>query len=81
LFLVRPGLDRAEVVRTPPAMVNKVALAESLLEVLTRLRVKTALLLLLAVAGARAFGGETPSFFSVRAAHHQVVGIYFASLC
>jgi hypothetical protein len=83
LLLVRPALNRAEVVRrSPPSMVNEVALAESLLEVLRRLRVETTvLLLLLAIAGAGGFSWKTPSFIAVSVTHHQIVGINFASLC
>jgi hypothetical protein len=80
LFLIRASLDRAKIVGTTTAMIDKIALSESFLEVLTRLGLETSLWLrLLAVACAWVFGRNTAIYIIVSFASDNILCINFPS--
>ena len=74
------GLDRTEVIASTGAVVYKVSLSKSLLEVLTSFGLESSIVWQLLVASARALG-DAFVVLLVLATHDQVMGIYFSSFC
>jgi hypothetical protein len=75
------SLNRAEVIAPTSAMINKITLSESLLEILARFSLETSLVLHRGFrASARAFGRFVATFVTMLVAQHDIVSVDLASL-